>query len=394
VGTWWERFRAWPVWAQVLVWLVAWPVPLALLALARPERRRAWTAAAVAGALVWAALAVSNAGEPRADADAAASTTTTSEPPSTTAERIGTSTTEPDDLGPIPDVALADDGVDPVVAGGLSTFGAGVYDVEELIERVAVAPEDHRHDYDRDRFEEGADDDGDGCRTRAEVLISESITRAQVDPSGCRVLAGDWRSIYDGSTTDDPTALEVDHLVALKQAWVSGAWAWSPARLHAFANDLGHPGTLVAVTSAMNQSKSDRDPGSWQPPDRSAWCLYATDWLAVKARWRLTMDVAEATGLRTMLTGCGAAPTTTTTRATTTLPPPPPPTTVAPRPVAPPTTVGGACDPSYPTVCIPPPPAPPDLDCGQITYRRFTVLPPDPHGFDGNDNDGIGCESG
>jgi uncharacterized repeat protein (TIGR01451 family) len=55
--------------------------------------------------------------------------------------------------------------------------------------------------------------------------------------------------------------------------------------------------------------------------------------------------------------------------------PPPPPT---------------SCDPSYPTVCIPPPP--PDLDCSDIPYRNFTVLPPDPHGFDGN-RDGIGCES-
>jgi micrococcal nuclease len=47
------------------------------------------------------------------------------------------------------------------------------------------------------------------------------------------------------------------------------------------------------------------------------------------------------------------------------------------------------CDPSYPTVCIPPPP--PDLDCGDIPYSNFPVLPPDPHGFDG-DGDGIGCE--
>ncbi len=56
-------------------------------------------------------------------------------------------------------------------------------------------------------------------------------------------------------------------------------------------------------------------------------------------------------------------------------PPPPPPTN---------------CDPNYPTVCIPPPP--PDLNCSDIPYRSFTVLPPDPHGFDGN-KDGIGCES-
>lgn len=49
------------------------------------------------------------------------------------------------------------------------------------------------------------------------------------------------------------------------------------------------------------------------------------------------------------------------------------------------------CDPAYPGVCIPSPP--PDLDCGDIEHRRFEVLEPDPHRFDGDD-DGIGCESG
>jgi len=64
--------------------------------------------------------------------------------------------------------------------------------------------------------------------------------------------------------------------------------------------------------------------------------------------------------------------------------------TPTPFPTSPPPTKAN-CDPSYPTVCIPP--YPPDLDCKDITYRRFKVLPPDPHGFDGDD-DGIGCESG
>ncbi|GAB6876774.1 thermonuclease family protein [Thermaerobacter litoralis] len=49
------------------------------------------------------------------------------------------------------------------------------------------------------------------------------------------------------------------------------------------------------------------------------------------------------------------------------------------------------CDPAYPDVCIPPPP--PDLDCGDLSYRNFRVLPPDPHRLDGRDRDGIGCES-
>jgi IPT/TIG domain-containing protein len=51
---------------------------------------------------------------------------------------------------------------------------------------------------------------------------------------------------------------------------------------------------------------------------------------------------------------------------------------------------GGGCDPAYPTVCIPSPP--PDLDCGDIRFTNFRVRPPDPHGFDG-DNDGVGCET-
>jgi len=78
------------------------------------------------------------------------------------------------------------------------------------------------------------------------------------------------------------------------------------------------------------------------------------------------------------------SPTPTATATATPMPPTatPAPPTATPRP---------ACHYSYPTVCIPPPP--PDLDCDEIPYRRFTVLPPDPHDFD-RDNDGVGCESG
>jgi endonuclease YncB( thermonuclease family) len=81
------------------------------------------------------------------------------------------------------------------------------------------------------------------------------------------------------------------------------------------------------------------------------------------------------------------SPTATATPAPTASPTPAPTATAAPT-VAP--TPAANCDPSYPTVCIPP--APPDLNCGDIPFRRFQVLPPDPHGFDG-DNDGVGCES-
>lgn len=78
-------------------------------------------------------------------------------------------------------------------------------------------------------------------------------------------------------------------------------------------------------------------------------------------------------------------PTTTATTAPPSATQPP----AAPAPTA--TSRPATCAPEYPTVCIPPPP--PDLDCGDIPYRRFTVLPPDRHRFDADKN-GIGCESG
>lgn len=68
-----------------------------------------------------------------------------------------------------------------------------------------------------------------------------------------------------------------------------------------------------------------------------------------------------------------------------------PPPTATPAPAQPTSPPREGCDPAYPDVCIPSPP--PDLDCGDISHRRFRVLPPDPHRFDG-DGDGVGCESG
>ena len=109
---------------------------------------------------------------------------------------------------------------------------------------------------------------------------------------------------------------------------------------------------------------------------------------------------AEATGIPTTPTETPAAADTPLPAATDTpkpvAPTEPPPTEPAPPteppPAEPPPTEppSAECDPSYPGVCIPPPP--PDLNCGDIEYREFVVLPPDPHGFDRNE-DGIGCES-
>jgi hypothetical protein len=159
--------------------------------------------------------------------------------------------------------------------------------------------------YRRDLFRHWIDADGDGCDTRREVLIAES-TAPLVVRAGCAFNGGAWVSAYDGTTTKNPSTFDIDHVVALKEAWDSGAHAWSAARRERFANDLGDPRSLRAVTASSNRSKSDRDPAEWLPPRTSLRCRYAKDWVVVKVRWRLSVDRSERRALRGVLEGCSA----------------------------------------------------------------------------------------
>jgi len=155
--------------------------------------------------------------------------------------------------------------------------------------------------YERALFRHWVDNDRNGCDTRQEVLKRDSQTPVQVDPFRCKVIAGDWYSPYDGNTWSDPSDVDIDHVVALKEAWDSGAWRWSAARRQAFANDLTDRRTLMAVTDSVNQSKGDRDPSQWLPPRRDYQCTYISIWLSIKARWSLAVDQSEAGKIRTML---------------------------------------------------------------------------------------------
>jgi hypothetical protein len=155
--------------------------------------------------------------------------------------------------------------------------------------------------YDRDLFRHWVDDDGDDCDTRQEVLIRDSQGTPQIDPYRCKVIAGDWYSPYDGATWENPSDVDIDHVVALKEAWDSGAWQWSSEKRRAFANDLSDSRSLMAVTDSVNQSKGDRDPSQWMPPRRDYRCTYISLWLSVKARWSLSVDPSEAGMIRALL---------------------------------------------------------------------------------------------
>ena len=162
--------------------------------------------------------------------------------------------------------------------------------------------------YRREMFRHWVDEDGDGCNTREEVLIAESSTPAQVDPYGCKVIAGDWYSPYDGVAHTDPADLDIDHLVPLKEAWDSGAHSWTAAKRRAYANDLSDARSLIAVTAGENRSKGDKDPSNWMPDRREYWCTYVADWIAVKSRWGLSMDQSEAARVRRIAATCATTP--------------------------------------------------------------------------------------
>ncbi|MFN0026376.1 MAG: HNH endonuclease family protein [Acidimicrobiales bacterium] len=170
----------------------------------------------------------------------------------------------------------------PTVAlvGGTDAASGGQLSTLALIDQLTIAIPVFDPPYDRDLFEHWTDEDDDGCDARSETLLRQSLVVPVVTLAGtCEVISGSWRSTYDGSVASRPTELDIDHVVALGEAWVSGARDWTAERRRAFAND---PVNLVAVTAAINRAKGDRDPARWQPPVQGAWCDYARTWAAVK----------------------------------------------------------------------------------------------------------------
>ena len=96
---------------------------------------------------------------------------------------------------------------------------------------------------------------------------------------------------------------DIDHVVALAEAWRSGAQHWTTSRRQSFANDLSGP-QLIAVTDNVNQAKGDQDPSTWQPPRSGARCAYSKWWIHTKYRWGLHLQSAEKSALQSMLNTC------------------------------------------------------------------------------------------
>jgi len=183
------------------------------------------------------------------------------------------------------------------------------------LDRLAVRPRPTGTEgYLRDAFgSDWIDTDGNGCNQRDDVLLRDAVpgtTRVQ-QQGACDhdVLAGTWHDPYTGRTlrfTDlkdlgQAEAIQIDHVVPLAEAWVSGARTWSTAKRERFANDLHG---LLAVDGPTNMGKGDDDPAAWRPR-RGYQCAYARRWIAVKASYGLAVDPPEKAALRELLATCG-----------------------------------------------------------------------------------------
>jgi len=136
------------------------------------------------------------------------------------------------------------------------------------------------------------------CDTRETVLKRDGTN--VVTNAACSATSGNWVSPYDNVSTKKASDLDIDHVVPLKAAWISGARNWSPAQREQLANDLTRP-QLVAVTDNLNQAKGDKDPSTWLPPLDSFKCTYVLAWIEVKSFYNLTVSTAEKNALSTTL---------------------------------------------------------------------------------------------
>ena len=165
---------------------------------------------------------------------------------------------------------------------------------------LTVAPEAKMAGYSRDRFPHWSGQ-GDGCDTRDVVLQRQGAEVRTGD--GCKITSGTWTSAYDGAVVSDPGDLDIDHVVALAEAWRSGADKWTDEQREKFANDLGGL-QLIAVTASSNRAKGDQDAAKWKPPVEAYWCTYARAVVSVKTLYALTVDEAERDALAVMLKSC------------------------------------------------------------------------------------------
>lgn len=168
--------------------------------------------------------------------------------------------------------------------------------------------------YSRDQFGQAWSDDvnvpegHNGCDTRNDILRRD-LTHITLKPNtnGCVVASGRLVDPYTATVitfvrgVDTSSLVQIDHVVALSDAWQKGAQQLSRQRRTDFAND---PINLLAVDGAANEQKGDGDAATWLPPNKSFRCAYVARQIAVKRKYDLWVTAAEKAAMQRVLSRC------------------------------------------------------------------------------------------
>jgi hypothetical protein len=152
------------------------------------------------------------------------------------------------------------------------------------------------------------DTDRNGCDQRNDTLRRDlKAVTLKAGTNGCTVMTGTLTDPYTAKTvrftrtTSSASPVQIDHVVALADAWVKGAAGWPQAKRTSFANDTLN---LLAVSAGVNSAKGAGDAATWLPPAKAYRCAYVARQVAVKAKYQLAVTAAERSAMVAVLTSC------------------------------------------------------------------------------------------
>lgn len=146
----------------------------------------------------------------------------------------------------------------------------------------------------------------DDCDMRNYILARDLRDTTFITPT-CKVASGTLTDPYTGKTiyflrgAETSDDVQIDHVVALSDAWQKGAQQLTPVQRVALAND---PLELLAVDGATNQQKGDGDAATWLPPNKAYRCEYVARQIAVKKKYALWVTRSEYDAMAKVLSAC------------------------------------------------------------------------------------------
>ena len=181
--------------------------------------------------------------------------------------------------------------------------------IETVLESLAVKGRAPKTGYARAQFgQTWADVNRNGCDTRNDILQRDLTNLSfRAGTRDCVVESGKLVDPYSGITINfikgvkSSMEVQIDHVVALSNAWQTGAFKLTFEKRTQFAND---PDNLLAVQGRLNSQKGDGDAATWLPPLKSYRCTYVTKQIAVKAKYGLWVTAPEKAAMKSILAKC------------------------------------------------------------------------------------------